>query len=374
MKTNTFQSLSIDVLEKSLRRYYKNNELQVIDFDMNPIEVRTKDGKNKEFYSLTVNEKHQSINMILKTFPNPNGINSMSSDNCYREISFFGSDLYYCIDDLIKIPIVEVCNNIETNERWILMADVSEELKNFGPPTPPTADDLKLLLYKMGKLHSLTWERNNLSTEYPWLMDFEVWVKNGSCLLKSIMDNNIEAPFVVNYLKDKPALLTAFPKFLEWLPDSRREILKQFIYYPEKILNYINLCPKAICHNDLHFSNIGLSNSNVLLIDWEFIGVAPTAWDIFSLYGGIPNPALSQDEAFEVYFSSVEENGITVDREAWIKVYRNLELIEILTYALRDLVPHAFSENSKLPEEHKDIVKGELNSLIDKIETFSLTH
>jgi thiamine kinase-like enzyme len=358
-------------LRDCLRKYLKNPSLSLDSICIDVFKANTGDGKQKGFFKVKLNTNDIHLEFILKYLPETDGSIGLSKDKYYREIQFVNSQLYNEINKIIQVPIVATYKNEETNERWILMEEVSYSLKNFGPPTPPTADTLKKVLYKMGQFHSLTWNDNSLIEKYPWLMKFEDFFRGGCKILQSAIEQKSLETWVQSYLDDNPELIESFSEFLNWLNKNERYILKQLIYNPDLILSKLSKSAEAVCHNDLYFPNVGWNNDELLLIDWEFIGVSPTAWDIYNLYSGIPCPDLKEEEAFAVYFNGVEADGLKVDRVSWIKTYRQLNIISILAFELKDLVPRAFSNKSTLPEKKKEFIKSHIRKMVqDVIHTY----
>lgn len=351
-----------------IANYCGCNDLSNEKYFLDEIKVRTGAGKLKKFYKFSTKENNTENNFIIKVIPVMDAAIGMSEDKYHREFNFASSHLYKKINEVFKIPIILTYKNSDTKEHFIVMKDITEELDKFGPKNIPDKDTLIHIISKLGKFHSITCNNERLETDNPWLMNFDIWVKNGCKVMQAIIDNKIEDRWIDIYIKDKPELIEAFPKFMKSLNVIQQNTLKEFIYNPEIILNSVNKSLRAVCHNDLFFPNIGKDIEEWHVIDWEFIGVSPTAWDVYSLYSGIPQEELKEEEMFDVYFNALEEEGVKIDKEQWIKAYNNMEVIEILLYALRDLVPLAFDINSKVSEEHKNLIKEELKKLIEKAE------
>lgn len=364
---NLVNNINKSYLRDCLRRYLNNPSISLDNIFVEPFKANTGDGKQKTFFKIRVDFNEEISEFILKYLPETDGSIGLSKDLYYREVQFAGSELYNKINKIIKVPIIATYISEEANERWILMEDVSNSLKNFGPPTPPTADILKKILYKMGQFHSLTWDDSNLIEFSPWLMKFEDFFRGGCKILQSAIEEKALDPWVQNYLDDNPELIESFSVFLNWLNEDERHMLQKLIYNPDLMLNKLSKLAEAVCHNDLYFLNVGWDNDELLLIDWEFVGISPTAWDIYNLYSGIPCPDLKEEEAFEAYFNGVEADGLKVDRISWIKTYRQLDLISILAFELKDLVPRAFSSKSSLPEHKKEFIKGHISNMVKNV-------
>ncbi|MBP2023798.1 hypothetical protein J2Z44_003640 [Clostridium punense] len=140
---NLVNNINKSYLRDCLRRYLNNPSISLDNIFVEPFKANTGDGKQKTFFKIRVDFNEEISEFILKYLPETDGSIGLSKDLYYREVQFVGSELYNKINKIIRVPIIATYINEEANERWILMEEVSNSLKNFGPPTPPTADILK---------------------------------------------------------------------------------------------------------------------------------------------------------------------------------------------------------------------------------------
>lgn len=102
------------------------------------------------------------------------------------------------------------------------------------------------------------------------------------------------------------------------------------------------------------------------MIDWEFVGVSPAAWDLHCSYAGMPPVGVSEEEMLELYFEQIPE-ATTEEQKAWLEGYRVLGAVENLIYGLRTLIPAVFDPESKLPNEAKPMFEAELDRVVKEI-------
>lgn len=360
--------MTVPFLTSVLRDYLKKQDLIITNYLIEPCSFKIGEGRRKKFYKLILEANQECPDLILKILPAKDGVIESTLDYHHREVAFGESNLYKKVRQIIQIPIITVYRDERAKEWWLLMEDVSPALKRIGPPKPPTADLVRGMLTSLGKFHALTWEQVNLAKEYPWLMNFNQWVRSGCKIILALIAGHGDEPWMKEFLQDKPGLLSGFPHFTNWLTLERKKLLQTFLESPDIILNMINQSPQALCHNDLFFPNLGWDNNKLLLIDWEFVGIAPTSWDVYSAYAGMPCLEIQEKEALDIYFQAIEEEGFEVNREGWLYSYQKLEVIEFLAFGLRSFVPIIFDPNSHLSEEEKKPVILELNRLFHVME------
>lgn len=368
MQKNVYASITVPYLTSVLQEYFKKKDFIITNYLIEPCPFKIGEGKRKKFYKLILEANHDCPDLILKVLPENDVVIASTQDDHHREVAFVESELFQIITQIISIPVVAVYRDESTKEWWVLMEDVTTALKKIGPPKPPNADILRKMLRSLGKFHALSWEQTSLLEKYPWLMDFNQWISSGCQLIQSLIKGYASKPWIEEFLKAKPGLVSGFAVFMNELTWRSKEILKTFVYSPELILNTISHSPKVLSHNDLFFPNLGWRHQELVVIDWELFGTAPACWDIYSAYAGMPCPEIQEKEALDIYFQAIEEEGIEVHREAWLSGYHKLELIEFLAFGLRDLVTMIYNPQSPLSEEKKKQVKVELDRLLTIME------
>ena len=75
-------------------------------------------------------------------------------------------------------------------------------------------------------------------------------------------------------------------KFLEALEIYQKEI-KEIINFLENIVNEICLTNVCICHGDIHAGNLLITQSELYIVDWDTIVLAPKEKDLMYIGGGI---------------------------------------------------------------------------------------
>ena len=151
---------------------------------------------------------------------------------------------------------------------------------------------------------------------------------------------------------------------------SDRSLWTEHICNRIPIIKAVSDLPQTLVHGDLDKRNIGLRRRGdkieLLLIDWEFIGIAWPALDVIRFVNAVENvgnvPEGSQplsDYYFERYAA---HGGTRVDFKTWMKafdlafVYECLRLSPFLIgrMLINDLQKYEYSaaDNAKLKVEH----------------------
>ncbi len=351
------------LVKEVIKEFYQYSDVNELTVSIENSDFKGGAGKDKEFNKAIVNYNGEIKELIIKAYKEKDFSMILSGDIGMREAVFANSDLMKTLSSECTIPVVGGCN--EDDEKWVIMTDVSEELSKFGPPDVPSKDTILKVLYGLGKMHSKTF--NDKSYEkHDYLLNFNQWFSNSCELLSKLMEGNKDNTFVQKYLEVRPNSIEAFQKFAESFEQEKLEDFKGLLEKPENIVKAIETAPYAIGHNDLFFPNVGWDGENPVFIDWEYVGYAPIAWDVMSLYGGIPCEGLTDEEAFEEYFRGVEESGKYIDREAFVDSYKKMEAIESIMYGVREMVHAAYGIDG-MPEERRSIFMGELNRLMECI-------
>lgn len=321
---------------------------------------KTSEGKGKDFYRLTPDNGGQAV--VIKVFPRVDGSMGMTDDRQMRELAFVESELYPEFAAIADLPKMVVSRTAD-GYGLLAMEDVSEALEEVGPGAPLTPELVRNLITTIGRLHSRYWQK---PAKWDWLMDFSLWVKRGAEMLLLLAEGGEQPDWAQNILRDKPGLIRGMQPFLNSLTASRREQFLNALQHPAPILAKLAETPQTIGHGDLFFTNLGERNGRLLLIDWEFVGVMPAAWDLSCSYAGMPPVGVSEEEMLELYFAQIPA-ATTAEREAWIQGYRMMGAVEGMIYGLRTLIPAVFDPESKVPEPVKADLRGEVDQMVEAI-------
>ena len=323
-----------------------------------------KTSKGKDFYRLLPNNDEIS-DLILKVFPIQDGSMAMTEDSDMRELLFVNSELHNEFSKDIGLPNM---SKYRTEEGFgiLCMEDISEELTKVGPPTPPTKGMVTNLIKTIGKLHAKHWQEEKVVENYPWLMDFKLWLKRGMKLLLIVIGEDEGFEWAQKILENRSDLKRAMPSFLESLSSEEKEQFINILKSPEVIMDRLEKMPWTVSHNDLFFSNLGLKDDQLLLIDWEFVGYSPAAWDIHSAYAGIPPIGVNEEDMVEIYFDQISQ-ATEDEKAAWLDGYKIMGAVEGLIYGLRTLVPKVYDPESDLPEKFRPMLSGEIEKIVNQI-------
>ena len=324
-------------------------------------QFKTSEGKGKDFYRLTPEKGGQSV--IIKIFPTADGSMEMTGDTVKRELAFVGSELHSRFCSVVAMPHMATQ---ETAQGYGLLAmqDVTAPLAQIGPGAPLNREKVENLIRTIGKLHSLNWQRH---PGVNWLMDFALWVHRGADLLLILAEGVKSLPtWAQAIVQDKPGLQRGMAPFLASMSSGDCQRFLDILRHPELLLGTIADTPKTVCHNDLFFTNLGLENEQILLIDWEFIGFSPAPWDIHCSYAGMPPVGVGEEEMLDLYFSQIPA-ATSLERTQWLKGYHQMGAIEGIIYGLRALIPAVFDPESRVPAEVKESIRQEILSVTEAI-------
>jgi hypothetical protein len=241
----------------------------------------------------------------------------------------------------IVVPFIGTRRSPDHTQTWLAMADVSAELSTYSRMSL-TADQAirrtRIILARLARLHAL-WERPEQQAKLQacsWLRrpDRYLWdmaATYANALGRTpVASPGASAPPVWEGLSaDLDAFLDARPadeqRLWEYLLIDRSALVEGLVDYPQTLL-----------HNDLDDRNIGLRGldsdaPDLVLIDWEWIGVGPAAIDVANIVlrvpimiaPGAPLPEIIWgDEFADDYFARYRAaGGRCVDAAAWRRAY-----------------------------------------------------
>ena len=108
----------------------------------------------------------------------------------------------------------------------------------------------------------------------------------------------------------------------KWAPIDRVLSNEIFIvqyngYLPEKLSAHIhylcfgelsNIGVTSVCHGDVHLDNFAMYKDEIVLIDWEWVGMSDPMWDICMLYSSLKNRTAmrySLGDFFKIYYGYI---------------------------------------------------------------------
>ena len=263
----------------------------------------------------------------------------------------------------VVVPFVGARRSADKLQAWLAMADVSTELAEF-PRTSLSADQaisrVRYVLERLAHFHAY-WERPERQAQlqhYPWLQRTEVYIWR----LAHTYALSLELPPAAGSLPvsdDLPVwdgLTADLNAFLEWLPAGNRRLWQDLMIDRSALVAALASYPRTLLHNDLDDRNIGLrwlagiaqtgqtaaTTPELVLIDWEWIGVGPSVLDvakvlIFPPVMMAPGETYPEtcwtDELPDYYFAHYRAAGnANVDAETWRRAYGLAVVAQALQY------------------------------------------
>lgn len=207
----------------------------------------------------------------------------------------------------VSTPIVGARRDAAGTGAWIVMEDIADALDRYSRTSalqPPEAvARVSLVLDRLARLHSW-WERPEQQAKLhacPWLVPTErfLWSEAGSCAvaLGRVASSGMPPGSEVTdeYRADLAALLA-------WLPAGDRAVFERLLYDRTPLEAILASAPRTLIHGDLDDRNLGLrpasprtvrdedadAPSELVLIDWEWMGLGTPALDVARLWATFP--------------------------------------------------------------------------------------
>jgi hypothetical protein len=224
---------------------------------------------------------------------------------------------------------------------WLAMTDVSKALREYDRAAPLAPERLlshvKAILSALARFHAF-WEQPNRQTflgGMDWLLPLENYLWRNAAICAAILGKDVVRGFGQSIpigAEQDPNL----PAFLEWLAPSARALFEELLVDRSRLVDQYKGLPGTLLHGDLDDRNIGLSRSplgesELVLIDWEWMGRGPAALDVAKVLSYLPllcEPTLPCPEAcwsgelLDHYFQNYRvADGKQLDYETWRRSY-----------------------------------------------------
>jgi thiamine kinase-like enzyme len=275
----------------------------------------------------------------------------------------------------IVVPFIGARRSPDNSEAWLAMADVSTELSAYSRMSL-TADQAisrtRIILARLARLHAL-WERPEQQAKLQacsWLRrpDLQLW--DMAATYAHALGRTPMAPPGASAPPVWEGLGADLDAFLDARPADERRLWEYLLIDRSALVEGLTGYPQTLLHNDLDDRNIGLrslqqgsgirgqglgtvwhhnaapdpatsatvlptaidnDNPDLVLIDWEWIGVGPAALDVANIVQrapimiapGAPLPEIIWGEGFaDDYFARYRAaGGRCVDAAAWRRSY-----------------------------------------------------
>lgn len=229
----------------------------------------------------------------------------------------------------IKTPIVGAVSDAGGEAAWIAMTDVSRDLREYDRAAPLPAEravsHVKTILARLARFHA-HWEqpdRQLFLEGIDWMLPLENYLRRHASTYAASLRQGVEADLDLQ-------------AFLEWLEPAERSRLEKLLVDRSQLVDRFAGISCTLLHGDLDDRNIGLSwsstgESELVLIDWEWMGKGPAAMDVAKVMILMPlmcepwNPcpeACFSDELIDYYYENYRmSGGRLLDQAAWRRSY-----------------------------------------------------
>jgi thiamine kinase-like enzyme len=241
----------------------------------------------------------------------------------------------------IVVPFIGARRSPDNSEAWLAMADVSTELSAYSRMSL-TADQAisrtRIILARLARLHAL-WERIEQQAKLQacsWLRRPNLHLWDMAATYAHALGRTPMAPPGASAPPVWEGLGADLDAFLDARPADERQLWEYLLIDRSALVEGLTGYPQTLLHNDLDDRNIGLRGldsdaPDLVLIDWEWIGVGPAAIDVANIVlrvpimiaPGAPLPeSIWGDEFADDYFARYRAaGGRCVDAAAWRRAY-----------------------------------------------------
>jgi hypothetical protein len=218
------------------------------------------------------------------------------------------------------------------------MEDVSPALAQYSRDAPLSSAEAmvraRVILDRLARLHT-RWERPEHQATLrraSWLVPLErfLWCDAGSC---AVVLGKTPHRGIAPGREVTDEYRASVDAILSWLPARDRPVFARLFCDREPLVAAMRALPRTLIHGDVGDRNLGLRPSphgdetELVLIDWEWIGYGTPALDVAQLWGSFPGVHdLSQpfpEAAFtfdlpDYYFERYRAyGGLLLDAAAW---------------------------------------------------------
>lgn len=293
----------------------------------------------------------------------------------------------------VRTSIVGAVIDPRGETAWVAMKEISKELQEYdrAMPLPPEklVSHSKTVLAGLARFHAFYEqpERQKSLEGMDWLLPLENYLWRHAAIIASTLG---KVP-VGGASQDDSSDVELDPDlvaFLEWLVPSVRVKFEELLIDRDGLVDLFTSLPKTLLHGDLDDRNIGLSwlpsgEGEVILIDWEWMGMGPAALDVAKIMiylpllcePGSPCPEVCwSDELPDFYFENYRAaGGKQLDHDTWRHSYDLGLVAQALSplpwvggSILRTLDGKA--PLPKLPGLPEDVIRMVLNSALQNME------
>jgi hypothetical protein len=175
----------------------------------------------------------------------------------------------------------------DLTEREVRFADVSSRL---------AADDARLVVDQLARLHARFWESPRLRTDLAWLKSYahnEIWP----------LERFVSAIGIRQGLR----------RFPELVPEELHETAGQIIAGRDRLESAWACGPQTIIHGDAHVGNMYFPRNTVGFLDWQCVQRGQGMRDVtYFLINSVPTEVRREHQGalIEHYLASLAEQGV----------------------------------------------------------------
>ncbi len=239
----------------------------------------------------------------------------------------------------MAVPYIGATVDDSGARAWIVMEDVSPAIDAVqeGEAVDDKIELAKLVLDRLAHWHVL-WEqpeRQATLDANPWLIGQGQRLRCGADVYAICLGHE-----PLNIKETTPAMRQAIcpptRNFVQMLPYPVRLTWEELVYRRDRLVHAFSDLPQTLLHGDLYLGQAGLRRGNdtseVLFLDWEWIGRGSPAFDVRQLIQDVApfgRPGALDHSLSDVYFDAYQNHGGTrMDRLTWDKAYALATIFE----------------------------------------------
>jgi hypothetical protein len=249
-------------------------------------------------------------------------------------------------------PTIDVAVHEVNDEWWMLMRDVSEDIRPRGAFTD---SDERVLLAALARLHAHYWDARNGLDQLPLPPIRGTTHALAEPVAFAAGSAPATADWVPRFVEDFAPLKMLLPTFLEMLAPTDADFFIQLTSNRSWHRGLDHATP-TLNHGDLRRANIAVAAGTVTLLDWEFASRAPAAcdlqWHWFLHFWAYPpadgRPPESRAPLRDFYLAELESAlGQPIDRTAFERTWDLawLRTIATIGFCLADVADPAAPES-----------------------------
>lgn len=325
----------------------------------------------KEFYEIKFSHESAggpgSASIILRVMPEMDAVMMLTGDTEHRELKAFKTGLFNQVPGVFHVPYLYAID--EPGQYWAFLQDVRPQMQALGMHAKCPEPIVRQILSHLAVFHAAFWEKREV-IDQPWLMSLRRPVDYFYRTITDALDGMKNAADSSLYIVEQwPWLAEGAVNLLNSLPPDTRRIIERLYREPEPLVEQVEKMPMTLCHYDFDNRNLGLGDSQTVVIDWEILGKGISASDVvrFMVYQQPEN----LDELITHYLDRLEEAlGHPIDREEWRRGY---DLATIAEWQIRGVLFGVMvaAPSAPVPDDQREAMKERVFGDIGLVESLA---